>query len=533
MATSNNNIITTDSLKPVEPLQTVTPTPDTTNYGGIVSGVYDSILNEYNTLNANVKAGEKVQADTGSDILSIMNELTGKTGATQTAQETAGVNKAREEQNKYAEQLANLNAQASVLNREAQAIPLQVQEQFKNTGATDRGVAPIETGKLRENAIRALSIAQQSDIASAALTGSTLRLKSAEEKAQQIIDLKYKPLEETLALKEKQYLLNKDILDKYDKKRAEALSLQIEKEKTALADKKEEEKSINKMIIDATPNAPANVIAVAKEIANKGGKAIDVATALGQYGGDYLGDKLKRLQITKAGEEINKLRAEIKATTSPISTTNIPNTSTGFVQKLLLTAKNDKNLDTSERQQLSKMGMVISQLGALQSNLNKNNKTGVIKGRVNKLLGDLNLDKDITTINAQIQALIPNVARGIYGEVGVLTDADIANYKKTVANLTNSKDQNDAVLALTLKNALKSYENTLNTASNSGINVSGWAEDYLKINNQVKTIEDRIGVSKQAVNDLIIKDKNLAPVVKELYQNGLTDGEILDALNAR
>lgn len=249
MATSNNNIITPDTLKPVEPMQTVPPVQDTTNYGGIVSGVYDSILSEYNTLNANVKAGEKVQADTGSDILSVINELTGKTQATQTAQETAGVNKAREEQNKYAEQLANLNAQASVLNREAQAIPLQVQEQFKNTGATDRGVAPIETGKLRENAIRALSIAQQSDIASAALTGSALRLKAAEDKAQQIIDLKYKPLEETLVLKEKQYALNKDILDKYDKKRSEALALQIEKEKNALAEEKQTEKDIQNLAL--------------------------------------------------------------------------------------------------------------------------------------------------------------------------------------------------------------------------------------------------------------------------------------------
>ena len=441
----------------------------------------------------------------------------------------AGVNTLKQD-------LQNINSQILKKQAEAQQDDITLVANMRAEERRDTLLPFAEMGKAKlagdamivralKNAeigvLNATALAKQGDIA--------LAIQTAEE----AVATKYAPYKARIERYDTIIKALEPYLTSADKKIAQKQQFKGQMAMREIEKAEENEKTIEKMLLDATPNAPANVIAKAKEIANKGGKAIDVATALGQYGGDYLGDKLKRLQITKAGEEINKLRAEIKATTSPISTTNIPNTSTGFVQKLLLTAKNDKNLDTSERQQLSKMGMVISQLGALQSNLNKNNKTGVIKGRVNKLLGDLNLDKDITTINAQIQALIPNVARGIYGEVGVLTDADIANYKKTVANLTNSKDQNDAVLALTLKNALKSYENTLNTASNSGINVSGWAEDYLKINNQVKTIEDRIGVSKQAVNDLIIKDKNLAPVVKELYQNGLTDGEILDALNAR
>lgn len=462
--------------------------------------------------------------------------LTGRGAEQLTAETQAGIPEAQKARATLQGQIKSQLAEYNALKTQRDQLIADLEVGTRGTGNADIRASMLfgQQGAVeRQYSTRLNSKASEIGLLQAQDEALAGQIETAQNTVNRAIDLKYQDKEAEYQIKKLQYDRIKDNLSAEEKKRGEAMQNALKKEENALAEKKQNEKTIEKMLLDATPNAPANVIAKAKEIANKGGKAIDVATALGQYGGDYLGDKLKRLQITKAGEEINKLRAEIKATTSPISTTNIPNTSTGFVQKLLLTAKNDKNLDTSERQQLSKMGMVISQLGALQSNLNKNNKTGVIKGRVNKLLGDLNLDKDITTINAQIQALIPNVARGIYGEVGVLTDADIANYKKTVANLTNSKDQNDAVLALTLKNALKSYENTLNTASNSGINVSGWAEDYLKINNQVKTIEDRIGVSKQAVNDLIIKDKNLAPVVKELYQNGLTDGEILDALNAR
>ena len=41
---------------------------------------------------------------------------------------------------------------------------------------------------------------------------------------------------------------------------------------------------------------------------------------------------------------------------------------------------------------------------------------------------------DVAKIRAEITGLIPTVARGIFGEVGVLTDADIENYKKELAN---------------------------------------------------------------------------------------------------
>lgn len=518
-----NNTITTNDLKQTTPIQLPQTSAPTIPKPSQVD--YDSFFG----LTDFQKQAQGIQEQGLSEIIKSMGVLQNE--ATDLAQERK--NRGLEELYKSGQATKN---RILALDAEIQQDDIQLAQQLRAEERRDTLLPFAQMGQAKiagDAAImRALKTAEKNTLISQQLANQG-EIELAEKFAKDAIDAKYAPYKQNIENMKSILELIKPTLTAAENKLLKVQELKANQAEREILKAEENEKAINKMIIDATPNAPASVIANAKAIAQKGGSSLEVAQALGQYGGDYLGDKLKRMQIAKAGEEINKLRAEIKATTTPISTTNIPNTSTGFVQKLLLTAKNDKNLDTSERQQLSKMGMVITQLGALQSNLSKNNKTGVIKGRVNKLLGDLNLDKDITTINAQIQALIPNVARGIYGEVGVLTDADITNYKKTVANLTNSKDQNDAVLALTLKNALKSYENTLNTASNSGINVSGWAEDYLKINNQVKTIEDRIGVSKEAVNNLIIQDKNLAPVVKELYQNGLTDGEILDALNAR
>lgn len=235
-------IIDSNVLKPEDIVDIPTPTPDTTNYGGITGGVMDSIVNDYNTLNKQLTDKQASQEEAGSDIVKLMEGITNKTADIAVANKEAGVDTERENLVKATTLLSDLNAQATSLNREAQAIPLITQERNRNTGATDRGVAPQDTGALRQNAIKALSIAQQSDIAFAAATGSQMRLQAAKDKAQQIIDLKYKPLEDALAIKEKQYELNKDVLSVYDKKRTEALTLAIDKEKTALADKKALEK---------------------------------------------------------------------------------------------------------------------------------------------------------------------------------------------------------------------------------------------------------------------------------------------------
>lgn len=316
------NPVTSDQIKPADKLKLASaPQPDLT-LAGIPGGVYDSIQNEYNALNEQVKQGEGQTTNDASDILTLMQDLTGKAQDTATANETAGVNKATEEQNKFGTQLADLNAQATSLNREAQAIPIQVQQDFRNTGATDRGVAPITTGRLRENALRALSIGQQSDIAAAALTGSQIRLQAAKDKAQQMIDIKYKPMEDALAIKKQQYDFNKDILERYDKKRAEALNLTIKKEERDLEEKKVLEKYIADSITTAqAAGAPKETI----DAASKAKTTIEAAKILGKYSPETLKYELLKEQIrTEKAQRANydASAAKTRAETGVLGTTS-------------------------------------------------------------------------------------------------------------------------------------------------------------------------------------------------------------------
>lgn len=304
----NDKTITSAGLAPVPTVQTVPQPVDTVNYPAITGGVTESIISDYTNLNNRLNTAQQGQNGTAQSILDAMNELTGKTADTQTANEQSGVNTETANLNKYAQQLADLNAQATSLNREAQAIPLQVQEQNRNTGATDRGVAPQEAGALRLNALRALSIGQQSDIAAAAATGSQLRLQAAKDKAQQMVDLKYKPLEEALAIKQKQYELNKDILTSIDKKRTEALTTALAKEAKELEEAKAREKAVQDILTTAgIQEAPADLLARAKNAKTPS----EAAMILGQYAGDFYKTELLKQQIAIEKAQRSKIYADM------------------------------------------------------------------------------------------------------------------------------------------------------------------------------------------------------------------------------
>lgn len=360
----------------------------------------------------------------------------------------------------------------------------------------------------------------------ALLTGAQLQsaqgnVEYANNLIKNALDLKYEPIKAQLDYQ-------KEILSQLNTKAATDKVNSINAQLKVAEKQQKNDEDLQKIIVDASPFAPKSLL----EQAKKAKTPIEAATILGQYSGDYLENQVKRATLTKTNAEIDKIRADIKASSVTINTSNLPNTATGFTTKLLATANSTKELAATERQSLAKGMTVISQLDSLASNIKKVN-TGFTSGKVAALMSKVGANKDAGVVSAQLQAVIPNLARGVYGEVGVLTDNDIKNYRQTIPNLTSPEDQNDAVLALTLRTVKNSIENQLRSAANSQVNVSGWAGDYNKITKQIYDIEDRIGVSKQGVNNLVANDPKLAPVVKEMVSNRYTDGEILDALNAR
>lgn len=253
----------------------------------------------FDIASANVEALNKEGTDTSSNISSLLASLGDKGTDTQQVYKDTGVTD-------LYNQVSDLNAQAKGLNLEAQAIPIQTQQRNANTGATDRGVAPQTTGALRENALKALSLGQQYAIASG-------NYDKAKNYADQIVDAKYDQIEADIKAKQ----ANLEALDKYQltpaqEKRKDAQKALLDKQAQDVADKRENDKTIESMIIDATAqSAPASILASAQEMAKKGATPVQVAVALGQYSGAAAKAELLKQQIITEKKQQANLQSQI------------------------------------------------------------------------------------------------------------------------------------------------------------------------------------------------------------------------------
>jgi hypothetical protein len=271
--------ISSSSIAP-SPTVTGVPTPtDDSNHSGIINGVassFGALTDQFNTVSKN-------QTDTVSGILDAMNALVGKAGDTATAYQNTGATDA-------ANTITQLAAQSKSLQAEASAVPIQTQQRNSNTGATDAGVAPQDTGALRNNALKALSLSQQADIAQGNYT-------VAKDKADQIINLKYAPIEAQQAALQKQYDLNKDSLSAIDSKRTEALqaNITLQSQQTAQAKQNETDAQAIKLEAAKAGNVPASVMDALSKTTNP----TDALKLAAPYLGNSLANQLQRANIEK------------------------------------------------------------------------------------------------------------------------------------------------------------------------------------------------------------------------------------------
>lgn len=198
---------TTDDLTKDPSLKTVKTEPDPIL--GMGQSIIDGALTDVTETQKAFEKSQKEQADRVARIGDLSGKAGEKAGYKAEQEELAGVNTERANYDRYSQDLNNINANIAGLAKEAGAIPLIVQEEFKNTGATDRGVAPVQTGRLRENAIKALTQSALADITVANINNSVIRYNSAKDKAQRAVDLKFAPIEAEIATLRDQLELNR------------------------------------------------------------------------------------------------------------------------------------------------------------------------------------------------------------------------------------------------------------------------------------------------------------------------------------
>lgn len=133
-----------------------------------------------------------------------------------------------------------------------------------------------------------------------------------------------------------------------------------------------------------------------------------------------------------------------------------------------------KDISDSTLQKLTDMESVKWQLTSIESRLSKQSVWPIL-GALKKYNP---YDTEAQVAMAELAGLTPKVARGIFGEVGVLTDTDIANYQKTLPNLTSTEEKNKFVIDF-MRNLLARWVmKTIETQAKGQRNMSAFIEDY-------------------------------------------------------
>lgn len=144
------------------------------------------------------------------------------------------------------------------LKNEANAIPLQIQQDFTGRGVTKAGTAPIQTSQLRNNAIQSLAISSQIDATNGLIA-------SANDKVKRAVDAQYGPIEAQIqAAKDNLTLLiNSPEYSAADKKRAQQQLDYQNQAAATIAQQKSDHEAILKTANDAAANG-ADAVTIQK-----------------------------------------------------------------------------------------------------------------------------------------------------------------------------------------------------------------------------------------------------------------------------
>lgn len=157
---------------------------------------------------------------------------------------------------------------------------------------------------------------------------------------------------------------------------------------------------------------------------------------------------------------------------------------------LLKSSTFTKDISDTALQKISDMNTVKFQLDTIEENL-----AGQDVWPIAWRIASLNpYDTDAQVALAQLAGLTPKVARGIFWEVGVLTDTDIKNYQRALPNMQSTEEKNALVVDFMRDLLAEWYKNALLTQAKGKRNMAQFISDYDEIiemqNSKTSFIED-------------------------------------------
>lgn len=493
--------ITTDSLSPSAPVNLPpapmpAPTPDFTK-------ILEQMQQQINTPSpAEVQAQQERTGILGR-IEGLLDKRGGQAARQTELEQQAGLPEQQRQLKEITDQIRQLNVDAFGATQKSE-------NRLAPTFAIQGEQAQIE----RQRAVRQAGLA-----ASAQAVQGNIAL--ARQTVEQALEMEFGGIEAQLDFQKLLLDENRATMTSAEKRRADALSLALDERKRLLQEQKAERDQVYNTMLAAAERGADNSTLQRIQNAQTQEEALQIASGSGVFAQESDDFQFISGTSNQPSGVFNKSTGQFIPTGGggPVSlgTQGLETVDTQgnvlqygtpeyVMERLRQTSGSTTKPVAAEREQLGKFANVVALTGNLVNSLDETTNDPIIG-----YLRSLNpYDFDAKTVNAQVTALVPSVARALYGEVGVLTDTDIERYIRTLPNLRSTRDQNKFIALMTLANARRSYEQTLLNLASSNVNVSGFVDSYKNITDEIKTLEQELGVGATQEFDSEVGDLEFA-----------------------
>lgn len=257
---SPNGPITSSTLTPIPSLNYQTPQP---------SPIYPVGGLDSTTPPLQATEPEKQADDFITKIQGLQDRLVGQSTYRAEQEQSQGIPELQKTQ-------TDLSARLKAIQNEAAAIPLQLQNNSEGRGITKGGLAPIESGALRNNAIQALST-------SSLLEASRGNLTTALDLVDRAVAQKFDPIKEEIAVKQANLdlILKSPAYSLADKNRAQAQK-DIQDKKAKAVEKQEADEALKGKYQAEAASRKADALTLRKmQAAGSASEALQISAAAG------------------------------------------------------------------------------------------------------------------------------------------------------------------------------------------------------------------------------------------------------------
>lgn len=309
-ATIPSNIISTQTLQPVQPinLQGTTPTPtvDTGLVANALQGTQafdtDAEFQRQLDLQKQTTPDQTPLNDILASLTTAEQGLTGRGTEQLTAETQAGLPQAQQQRAGIQGQIKSGIAEYNALKTEFEKMSADIEAGAGRKGLTTGAVTGQQGAVDRAKLARLNSKASEIGLLQAQDLALAGQIETAQNIVNRAIDLKYQDREQEYKIKQAQYDRVKEFLTAEETKRGKALEAALKKEEVAIAEAKENEKAIESIALKiAEFGGDPNIIKNAKTPL----EAISMA-------GNKLQDPVQKLQMQKLRNEIAKQTEEVR-----------------------------------------------------------------------------------------------------------------------------------------------------------------------------------------------------------------------------